>query len=69
MKFGDLTYEGIERCAVGGVDDPNADSAAYSPNGVVGTPIYASVELGEKLWKEAVESIADTFKAAIDVEI
>ena len=41
-------------------DDPNLNFADYSPNGVVGTPIYATAELGEILWKEVVESAADT---------
>ncbi|MHC4982146.1 MAG: creatininase family protein [Planctomycetota bacterium] len=42
--------------------DPNLNFADYSPNGVVGTPIYASAELGETLWKEVVKHVADTFK-------
>jgi creatinine amidohydrolase len=42
-------------------DDPNLNFADYSPNGVVGTPVYASAELGEKLWHEVVASVTDTF--------
>ena len=43
-------------------DDPALNFADYSPNGVVGTPIYATAELGKTLWKEVVESVADTLK-------
>jgi creatinine amidohydrolase len=42
-------------------NDPNLNFAHYSPNGVVGTPIYASAALGEALWKEAVAHVAATF--------
>lgn len=42
-------------------DDPNLNFADYSPNGVVGTPVYASAELGEKMWHEVVASVTDTF--------
>ena len=47
-------------------DDPNLNFADYSPNGVVGSPIYASAELGETLWQEVVESVADTFREVAD---
>ena len=42
-------------------NDTNLNFADYSPNGVIGTPIYATAELGEILWKDVVESVADTF--------
>lgn len=41
---------------------PNLNFADYSPNGVVGTPIYATAELGKTVWNEVVEHVADTFK-------
>lgn len=43
-------------------EDPELNFADYTPNGVVGTPIYATAELGQTLWKEVVESVADTLK-------
>ena len=36
--------------------------AELSSTGVIGTPIYATAELGERLWKAVVETVADTFK-------
>ena len=47
-------------------DDPNLNFADYSPNGVVGTPIYASAELGAKLWSKVVEWLADRLKEFSD---
>ncbi len=47
-------------------DDPDLNFADYSPNGVVGTPIYASAELGETLWHEVIERVAATFKKVAD---
>lgn len=38
--------------------DPNLKFADYSRNGVVGTPIYSSAELGRRLWQAAVEEVA-----------
>lgn len=46
-------------------DDPNLNFVDYSPNGVIGTPVYASAELGERLWNEVVESVAGTFKEVV----
>ncbi len=43
-------------------NDPNLDFAQYSNTGVVGTPIYASRELGAKLWEAVVERVALIFK-------
>ena len=43
-------------------NDPNLDFAQYSNTGVVGTPIYASRELGAKLWEAVVDCVALIFK-------
>jgi creatinine amidohydrolase len=42
--------------------DPNLNFANYSPNGVVGTSIYASAKLGGELWKKVVGHVAETFR-------
>jgi creatinine amidohydrolase len=42
--------------------DPNLNFADYSPNGVVGAPVYASADLGRTLWREVVGCVADTFR-------
>jgi creatinine amidohydrolase len=42
--------------------DPDLNFADYAPTGVVGTPIYASAELGKELWQEVVRAVADIFK-------
>lgn len=52
------------RCKPVDWNDPNLNFADYSINGVVGTSIYATAALGEVLWKEVVESAADTLKKA-----
>jgi len=46
--------------------DPDLNFADYSPDGVIGTPIYASAELGEKLWPMVVEWLADKLKEFAD---
>lgn len=46
--------------------DPNLNFADYSPNGVVGTPIYASAELGKVVWRHVVEHVAGVFKRVAD---
>ena len=43
-------------------DDPDLNFADYSSNGVVGTPVHATPELGEILWKKVVESVAEILK-------
>ncbi len=49
--------------------NPNLNFADLSSNGVIGTPIYATAELGERLWKTVVESVADTFNEVSAEEI
>lgn len=43
-------------------DDPNLNFADYSSTGVIGTPTYATRELGEKLWHAVLERVASMFK-------
>jgi len=40
-------------------NDPALSFSDYSPNGVVGTPIYASAELGAKMWPKVVDWLAE----------
>lgn len=42
-------------------DAPNLDFARYSVSGVIGSPTYASAELGAKLWKAIVSDVAMIF--------
>ncbi|WP_342423054.1 creatininase family protein [Paenibacillus sp. FSL E2-0178] len=52
-------------------DDPGLDFTRYSATGVIGDPTHASEELGRKLWKGSVETIAAELQkiAAQAVEI
>ena len=43
-------------------NDANLNFAEYSPNGVIGTPVYATAQLGRILWHEVVEFAVDVFK-------
>ena len=50
-------------------DDPDLNFADYSPTGVVGTPVYASRELGERLWREVVSAVVGTFKRIAEEQV
>ena len=41
---------------------PNINFKDYSTNGVIGTPVYSSAELGKKLWEVTVRSVTEIFK-------
>jgi creatinine amidohydrolase len=42
--------------------DPELDFSQYSSSGVIGDPTYATAELGAKLWREVVDSVASSFQ-------
>lgn len=47
--------------------DPNLDFSSYSHSGVIGDATQASAQLGEKLWKEVVERVAQIFYESLSI--
>jgi creatinine amidohydrolase len=50
-------------------EDPELDFGKYSATGVIGDPSHASAELGERLWRAAVEEVASIIKEIAETRL